>query len=302
MRISLAVVLFVMLAGCSDSSSAVQGPKVDGSGGTGDVGLSSDASDTALGATDALTADSPTATDAQADTQPDVLVQDSLAAPDSAVDVASATDASVQDSAAPADSASQDVAAKDAASGCALKEGEFDATRKKALACATPFQCWHPGPKQMSCPCQQYYSDATIDWQSLNDVQGEATKLGCVGTCSKDACPALDTQIGVCTDKQCQTVTPNCKQIEQLGADAIAEGKKCSADSECTFQAIGSVACGCTTFLNVKSMGPGKPLFKYFVMLVNSYKVLKCTDTVECACQTFKTAHCVAGVCKGDVQ
>jgi hypothetical protein len=36
-------------------------------------------------------------------------------------------------------------------------------------------------------------------------------------------------------------------------------------------------------------------------MLVLVYKNLGCTADVECACPNPNSAHCVAGVCKGDL-
>ncbi len=204
----------------------------------------------------------------------------------------------------PADTGPLDVGAVDAGPAdagandpCVQKANLFNATQVKALQCTTQFQCFHPASSQMLCPCQIYYSDATLDWQNLTDVEAEAKPLKCSLQCGA-TCGDMATEVGVCTTGKCETITPTCKQLDAFASAALAEGKKCTADADCSFQASNSLGCGCGTFTSIKAIGPGKPLFKYMLMLVNAYKNLKCTSDVSCACPKLTGSKCVQGLCQ----
>lgn len=302
MRKTAMYLAFVMVAGCSDAATSVQGP--------GQGQADAHAADGLVSGADAL-ADSATAT---VDAGADGAGQDAAAtatdaeAGDAQADVAEPKDADAvaQDDAGPdsgpVDSGGVDAGPTDSGSGvCAQELTTFEQVKAKALVCATPFQCWHPGPKQEQCPCKQFYSDATLDWKALTDLEVEAKSAGCAGSCSPEPCAPANTQVGVCQSGLCETVTPSCKQLDQLASAAIGQGIKCTQDSECTFKVSSTLGCGCPAYVNVATMGPGKSLFQYMVMLVLAYKTLGCTADVECACPNPNAAHCVAGVCKGDL-
>jgi hypothetical protein len=110
-------------------------------------------------------------------------------------------------------------------------------------------------------------------------------------------CANMATQVGVCSAGQCATKELSCKELDSAASAALAEGAKCKADSDCAFKVSNTLGCGCPTFVNITTMGPGKPLFSYMKMLVLAYKAKVCVPETSCACPDPNTAKCVAGVC-----
>lgn len=198
----------------------------------------------------------------------------------------------------PADVAPADVAKPDVVQdACATKIAQFDALKAKALACSTPFECYKPGPADGKCQtCQRHYNGNSADSQNLVDMAAVLKTGGCGSDCGI-GCNNMSTQVGVCGGGQCATKELTCKELDSAAAAALAEGAKCSADADCTFKVSNTLACGCPTFVNVKTMGPAKPLFNYMKMLVLAYKAKLCTAETTCACPDPNTAKCVAGVC-----
>ncbi len=180
---------------------------------------------------------------------------------------------------------------------CALKKSQFLGIQAEALKCDTPFQCTKLAPKAMACPCERYYSTRTFAYQNLADISNEAKKMGCKGDCPDGPCPNMDVLVGVCKVGGCIDYDATCKELDEFATLALAEGVKCKLDSECVFAANNDLKCGCSQFYNLKTVGPGKPLFWYMMMLVKAYTAKGCGKNFQCACPMPKSAKCVAGVC-----
>lgn len=198
----------------------------------------------------------------------------------------------------PADVPPVDVAKPDVSTDpCAPKIAQFDALKGKALACATPFECFKPAPADAKCQlCQRHYNGNSADSQNLADVAAVLKASGCGSDCGS-GCSNMATHVGVCAAGQCTTKELTCKELDTAASAALAQGAKCTADADCTFKVSNTLGCGCPTFVNVKTMGPAKPLFNYMKMLVLAYKAKLCTAETACACPDPNTAKCVAGVC-----
>lgn len=301
--------LAVVLAGCGSESTAIHGTSADAG-----LTLASDGTTTGQDGAGEVSATGADAIDAvndgdaagSEDGADSVQVPDVLA--DTLLDTGAGGDAEIDSGAdsgadsAVAETANLDTGPVDSGGGvCSEKASAFASQEKKALVCDTPFQCWRPGPAKMLCGCQKYYSDKTLDWQSLTDLEAEAKKAGCTGQCdAKETCAPFATQVGVCTAGACETITPTCKQLDQMASDVLAEGKKCKVDADCKFLVLSSLVCGCPTFISMTTMGPAKPLFNYLQSMLNkAYKELNCgLGVTDCACVTPASATCVAGMCK----
>jgi hypothetical protein len=276
MRQAWAIGLVVALAACSDDSTSV--PVTPNDAGTAEVdgGL-----DTGVDAAPEVTA----VTDAgvvTADVAPDVVEVPDVA-PDVPADVAPDVPPDVP----------PDVESKACTDGLA----KWQATRAKALACSNNFQCFRPGAAAWQCPCQTFYSDASLDWQNLADLGAEGAKAKCAGTCT--TCADFSKQVGKCEAGQCEAFQPTCQQLDQAMASAVEAGKACKQDADCAFYTLDTLACGCKVHLSIPVIGPGKPLFKYVQMLHGAYKALGCTDQIDCACAPPGSgAKCIAGQCQ----
>ncbi len=180
---------------------------------------------------------------------------------------------------------------------CKTALTQFDDLQAKALQCDTPFQCTKPGPEGVGCPCERYYSYKTFDYQNLSDVSSAALKKGCLGKCLPEPCAPMAPLVGVCQGGTCYDYDAPCKELDEMAALAVTEGVKCTKDEQCVFGANVDLKCGCSQFLNMDTMGPGKPLFGYMMMLVQAYTFKGCAKGVECGCLLPLKATCKAGVC-----
>jgi hypothetical protein len=89
-----------------------------------------------------------------------------------------------------------------------------------------------------------------------------------------------------------------CAEIAALVKAAIAEGRKCTADSECSsFGMQGELPCGCAVNVNLAKMAPGQPIFLYVTKLAQAYVKLGCGKDAECACAKVSTGACVDNLC-----
>jgi hypothetical protein len=180
---------------------------------------------------------------------------------------------------------------------CIAKVKAFDDARGKALACTSPFDCWKPAPLSSKClDCNQFFDGNVPETQGMIDQSSDLKQSGCGGTCTT-ACPDMTKTVGVCSGGACATKELSCKELETAANAALAQGSKCSKDSDCTFKVSNTLGCGCPTFVNVTTMGPAKPLFNYMIMLVKAYKAKVCTADTSCACPDPQGAKCVAGIC-----
>lgn len=280
--------------GCADSAATAVMGTIEADSIAGDAKLPNG---DAAQATDSQ-ADVQQSNDVQAelppqDVQPDVLLVD--VQPDVQPDIAPPD---VQPDVKP-DVPPPDVQPDIATDPCKDKLAQYSALHGKALQCGTPFDCYGPGPASIDCPnCSLFYNGKTMDLQNLIDYTPVLTAAKCNGVCS-GACADMTKQVGVCTTGSCETKELSCKELDQAASLALAEGAKCSKDSDCTFKVSNMLGCGCPTFVNMTSMGPGKPLFLYMKMLVLAYKAKVCTADITCACPDPNSAKCVAGVCIG---
>ena len=273
-------ILAILLVACSEENTSVAVAPHDGGGVEVDGGLN--AVDAAPDVTSV--ADAEAATPDAATTLVDVAPVDVVdAGPDVLLDTGSAT---------------PDVAPVDVASAaCVAAAGKWQTTHQQALACTSNLQCFRPGNANFLCPCKAYYSDSSLAWQNLADLEAEAGKLACSATCP--TCGDFSKQVGKCEGGACVTFQPTCQQLDQYMAAAVEAGKACKQDSDCSFYALDTLACGCKVHLSMPVIGPGKPLFKYVQMLHGAYTALGCTDQVDCACAPPGSgAKCVAGQCQ----
>ncbi len=275
----------------ADSIGADMAMGKDGAAATGDADGGALSVDSAA----EIAAASDTASDVPPDSAPTDTAPVDTAPADSAPTDSAPTDSSPADT-APADTAKPDAADTDQ-DPCAAKQAQFDAVKVKALACSTPFECYKPAPADGKCQtCQRHFNGNSADSQNLIDMAAMLKGNGCGATCGT-GCYNMATHVGVCGGGQCATKELTCKELDAAAAAALAEGAKCSSDADCTFKVSNTLACGCPTFVNVKTMGPAKPLFNYMKMLVLAYKAKLCTAETSCACPDPNTAKCVAGMC-----
>ncbi len=180
---------------------------------------------------------------------------------------------------------------------CAAKLAQFTKLKDSATTCKEFYECHKLATASANCTdCSLWHSGLSIDTQNLNDYTPEWKKSGCAKACGG---PCTDTvaNVGVCTAGKCETKAMTCKELDDAAAKALATGAKCAADADCKFKVSNTLGCGCPTFVNSATMGPGKPLFLYMMMLVKAYKAKACTSEVTCACPDPQSAKCVAGVC-----
>ncbi len=180
---------------------------------------------------------------------------------------------------------------------CQTKLSQYQQLQAKALSCDTPFQCTQLGPEGLGCPCQRYYSIKTFDYQNLADVSAEALKKGCKQSCTPEPCPPKVFEVGVCESGGCIDYNATCSELDDMAALAVQAGLACTTDAQCVFGANNDLTCGCSQYLNMNTMGPGKPLFWYMLMLVKAYNAKGCGAGVECACPQPQSAVCEKGVC-----
>lgn len=282
-----------ILAACEDGSlGTLNGTSIADSIG-GDLSLAAaDASAEATATTDASAPAADGATTEPADSadaeQPAEVISDATAP----VEVSAEVTAEVT---APPDVKAE--VADTAADPCTAKSAQFSKLLTDASVCADFWQCYKPATASANCPdCQLHFNGTAAATQNLIDFTPEWKKSGCAKAC---ATPCLDmvTQVGVCSAGACQSKSLTCKELDSAAGQALAVGAKCSADADCTFKVSNTLGCGCPTFVNVKAMGPGKPLFLYMTMLVKAYKAKVCTKDVVCECPDPQTAKCVAGIC-----
>ena len=301
--------LTVAAVACGDSDGEVVGGAADG-GSTLDAAGVGD-SDTVAAIDVAPEASATTKTDAAdptadaedvvADALADASPADTAPAPDAGPPDAGPPDTGTPDTGAP--DTKPDTAKPDAAGDpCPAKVAAYLATRQAALSCNTFWECTVEAPDGPACPCQVHYSSANLKGQSVVDAEADFKKSGCkAGTCSA---PCLDPvkSVGLCQASgvgasACKTTVPTCKELDALATKTLQEGANCTADADCGFKVSNTLGCGCPTFVNLKTMGPGKPLFVFMIQLVQSYKAQACTSDVACSCPNPNSATCVAGKC-----
>jgi hypothetical protein len=215
-------------------------------------------------------------------------------------DVAAATDAAATDAQVTPDlpPAGTDAAiAADATDPCIAPRAAFEAASAAAQVCSTPFDCFALALTSADCTCQHHVNGVNpAVVQSVSDTAKAVAKANCKQACYAD-CLDLTTTVGVCSSGKCSTQNLTCSQLDQAASLALAEGAKCSADADCKFKVSNTLGCGCASFVNVTTMGPGKPLFSYMMMLVTAYKAKGCTSDVACECPPAESAICQAGKC-----
>ncbi len=301
-----------LAAACSDSADGALYGSSSADSVSADLSVAQDsAGGDSASAPDGAAGDSAadSAQDAQAAADPSDIVdaKDDTAALDTVADVGADAGADAAPDAA-ADTAKPDTAADVApdakadtadtsADPCAVKLSQFADLKAKALACATPFDCYQGAAADGKCQtCQRHYNGKSADTQNLVDMSAVLLSSGCGAMCGS-GCANMATQVGVCSAGQCATKELSCKELDVAASAALAEGAKCKADSDCAFKVSNTLGCGCPTFVNITTMGPGKPLFNYMKMLVLAYKAKVCVPETSCACPDPNSAKCVAGVC-----
>ena len=234
---------------------------------------------------------------------PDVQPEDIAIVPDVpvVVDVPPVVDVPSKPDIAPDVPAKPDVVVKPdvGPDPCVKAFTDFEAAKAKALACSTPFDCIEPVKSSIGCDCQIRVSDQSFDYQAMSDVDANFAKLGCKISCPPGPCPDFTQEVGVCKNAKCQTINAPCKDLETYATAAIAEGIKCTADTDCNFKASVTLGCGCPAYMNGNTIGPAKPLFLYVTMLENAYKAKACTSTTACDCFDPQSAKCIDGLCVG---
>ncbi len=206
----------------------------------------------------------------------------------------------------PVDTGPPDTGPKDTQGAlCADYTTKFLGAADAAKKCKSQFSCTELAPACMGCKtCENYYSGDAPGAQPVWDVSSEATQKKCPAGKPATECVDPLKHVGVCAMSSdpnkggtCTHDAPKCGELEKRAKAAIDEGMKCTADSECAFQAQTSLPCGCGAFMNIKTIGPGKPLMKYLQMLVKVYNAKKCFNG-QCSCPSFSKAVCEKGVCK----
>ena len=243
----------------------------------------------------AVAADTGEADTAPADTSPADTVAADTGSPDTSV----------------ADTAAVDTAAVDAGGPCDDKINKFNSVVGKAKACVDDLDCygyaeaiegtgWVFGAAiKPGCDCQTYYNGGAAETQAVVDLVAEYKKAGCPDTCPDVDCQALKGTVGRCVSGVCQSQTIGCAEIEAGVKKAIAVGRACTADSECSpFGMQGELPCGCAVNVNLSKMAPGQPVFLYVTMMAQAYVTMGCAKDVVCACPSIGTGACKAGVCE----
>lgn len=295
----------IAAVGCGEVSTLESGALTEADGGADTTAMASDASlggDLAGAAqtdTSAQQIDTAGESDAVADVATsDISALDAMASGDAQPDSA-ATDAQVADTAAPDTSAPDTSApAEDATTyPCKAPRAAFDAARAKAFACNSPFVCYAKALTSPDCTCQAFANGTNQDnLTALSIAASDVKKAKCTEPCAAD-CADLSKTVGQCVAGTCETTSPSCAELDALFQQALAAGSVCSADSDCTFKASNTLACGCAAFVNTSKMGPGTPLFSFVTMLVGAYKAKGCTTEVSCECPPAEKAACVSGKC-----
>lgn len=281
------------LPACEDSATTANVGTLEADSIVGDAGLTKDTNGADAVADSQQVADSEPDV-APIDAQPDVVAD---VAPDVQPDVPPDVTKDVQPDIQP--DVAPDVQPDTAVDPCQAKLTKYMALEAAAAKCSTPFDCYGPAPATVNCPkCTAYYNGKSADTQNLIDYNAELAAAKCSGTCNSP-CVDVTKMVGVCGSGTCQTKELSCKELDQAASLALAEGAKCSKDSDCTFKVSNTLGCGCPTFVNMTTMGPSKPLFLYMKMLVLAYKAKVCTADTTCACPDPSSAKCVAGVCVG---
>jgi hypothetical protein len=181
---------------------------------------------------------------------------------------------------------------------CAGYVNKFKTSADAARKCKTSFSCTDLAAAGVGCKaCEVFYSHDTPGLvQAVHDVSSESTQKKCDPACPK-LCVDPTKHVGVCGgDGTCTFDAPSCQDMEKRFALVAAAAHKCKVDTDCAFQAQVGLPCGCGEYLNIKTMGPGKPLFRYAKMLVMVYNQQKCFSGA-CACPEFNKAKCVSGMC-----
>lgn len=286
-----------VLAGCEDGSLGTLNGTSMADSISGDLSLA--AADVSAEATATTDASAPAADLGQTEPadsadaeQPAEVISDATARVEVSAEVSAEVTAEV--------TATPDVkteVADTAADPCTAKSAQFNKLLTDASVCADFWQCYKPATASANCPdCQLHFNGTAAVTQNLIDFTPEWKKSGCAKTCSTP-CVDMVSHVGVCSAGACQSKLLTCKELDSAAGQALAVGAKCSADTDCTFKVSNTLGCGCPTFVNVKAMGPGKPLFLYMTMLVKAYKAKVCTKDVVCECPDPQTAKCVAGIC-----
>ncbi|MBI5610955.1 MAG: hypothetical protein HY902_18935 [Deltaproteobacteria bacterium] len=296
--VALVLACGAVLPACEDSATTATLGTLEADSIAGDASLAKDtgaAQDT--GADQTQTQDSEAdlpLQDGQPDATPDVAAD---VQPDQVADTAKDVQPDAQPDIAP--DVAPDVPPDTATDPCQPKLVKYQTLQDSAAKCTTPFDCFAPAPVSLNCPkCGVFYNGKSADVQNLIDYNAELAAAKCNGVCQSQ-CPDASKQVGVCGSGTCQTKELTCKELDQAASLALAEGAKCSKDSDCTFKVSNTLGCGCPTFVNMTTMGPSKPLFLYMKMLVLAYKAKVCTADTTCACTDPSSAKCVAGVCVG---
>lgn len=298
---SLLLAVLIAAAGCGEVSTLESGALTEADGAADSGSLTKDAAlggDLATPAqTDAAVQDLASATDAAGGTDAasgtDAALVDSAAMPDAQADV-SATDAQVADAPAPDISTpAEDIVSYP----CKAPRAAFDAARAKAFACDSPFVCYAKALTSADCTCQAFANGTNQDnLTALSAAASNVKKAKCTEPCAAD-CADLSKTIGQCVAGTCETTSPSCAELDALFQQALEAGSVCTADSDCTFKASNTLACGCAAFVNTSKMGPGTPLFSFATMLVGAYKAKGCTSEVSCECPLAEKGACVSGKC-----
>ncbi len=276
-----------------------------------DVAIIGDADDVATAA-DGAGADSAAVEDtAQPDdtTAADATAVDTVAADTGSADTGSA-DTGPADTGS-ADTATADTGSVDAGGPCADKVNKFNGVVGKAKACADDLDCyghaeaiegkgWVFGaPIKPGCSCQTYYNGGAAETQAVVDIAAEYTKAGCPDSCPDVDCQSLKGTIGACVAGACQAQSLTCAAIEAAVKKAVAIGRSCTSDDECSpFGMQGELPCGCGVNVNLNKMAPGKPVFLYVTMMAQAYVAMACAKDVVCACPSIGPAACKAGICE----
>ena len=314
---ALTLALLATLAGCGNdtdtggSTGYTQVGDVQGGGTLGDSGSDAQAGDDTVGAQDAAGAlDSAVDDDsASADTAADDATMDDSGEPLDSVAVA---DTTAEADTGSADTGSADTGSADAGAGpCADKLDKFNQIVGKAKACSDDLDCygyaeaiegkgWFFGaPIKPGCGCKTYYNGGNAETQAVVDLAAEYAKAGCPDTCPNVDCQSLQGTVGKCISGSCQAQTTTCAEIEAAVKKAVAIGRACTADSECSpFGMQGELPCGCAVNVNMSKMAPGQPVFLYVTMAAQAYVAIGCAKDVVCACPTIGQGACKAGICE----
>ncbi|MEY3013695.1 MAG: hypothetical protein RIT45_2430 [Pseudomonadota bacterium] len=317
----LLAIAVALVAGCSDGGSdgstvgytnvgETQGGGVldDATGGAADTGTAAD-----TGSGDAAVADAGGGQDASVT---DGGAEDGTGGDTGTIDAGPAdvasNDATPPD-AGPADVASPDAGPVDTGSvtgACAQKIATFAPVAGKASQCQSDLDCYGPASfvdgkgwkfgteKQLGCACPGLYNGNASETQGVADLVAEYHQAGCPDTCPDVDCDDLSTKIGICKAGVCVAESFSCSELEKRSAEAVAQGRVCSADTECSgFGMQGELPCGCPVNVNLAKMAPGKPIFLYMTKLSQAYVAKGCAEGVQCACPAIGPGVCNAGVC-----